>query len=148
MDWGRSAQGSASQEAGGDPPGDSAARRPWWRRAWLAAAAVALSQVALSAQSLTVAWDPNPEPDVTGYVVSMRDAASGRVRRDDVGARTSWVAAPLPPGVTFCFTVEAYNASGLFSAPSAEACGAASGPASAPGCATCTSSRFSSLCCW
>lgn len=79
----------------------------------------------VTAQSLTVAWDPNPEPDLAGYVVSMRRVPAGPVQRNDVGLQTSWVATAIDSGSSYCFIVEAYNTSGLFSAPSTEVCGAA-----------------------
>lgn len=91
---------------------------------------MATAPVSLAAQSsLTVAWDPNPEPDLAGYVVSMRSVPAGTARRVDVGRQTSWVASPVAPGLTYCFTVEAYNTSGMVSAPSDEACGGAGTPA-------------------
>lgn len=88
-------------------------------------AALALPAVC-AAQGLTVAWDPNTEPDLAGYIVTMTDALGGE-RRTDVGVRTSWSASGLAGG-TYCFTVQAYNQSGLASLPSNQACGTVEGP--------------------
>lgn len=96
-----------------------AGRRRWLLPVVLAALAV---PVATGAQTLTVSWDPNRETDIAGYLVAMREVPSGVTRRVDVGLRTTWPTPPLAAGGLYCFAVQAYNTSGLSSAPSAEVC--------------------------
>jgi len=72
-----------------------------------------------AATSVTIAWDPNPEPEVTGYLVlygTQPGVYSGRV---DVGVRTECTLLSIPEG-TYYITVEAYTADGIISAPAAE----------------------------
>ncbi len=83
-----------------------------------------------AAHALTLAWDPNQERDLAGYIVTTTDPAGGD-RRTDVGPVTTWTAAGLDAGVTYCFSVQAYNASGLASPPSNAVCATTDGsPAS------------------
>lgn len=71
-------------------------------------------------QPLTVAWDPNPEPDVVGYYVSYGTSAGQYLHRFDVGLRTSFSFYGLPAGRPFYFSVQAYNRAGLVSPRSTE----------------------------
>ena len=71
---------------------------------------------AAAAQSVTVEWDPNPEPDVAGYLVSVGLTPGAAVRTVDVGDVTSWYfPRPVRSG-TYYFRVQAYNTAGLVSA--------------------------------
>jgi hypothetical protein len=73
-----------------------------------------------SAASIAIAWDRNPEPDVTGYVV-LYGTASGRFDSIvDVGGGTTWTLADAVAGRTYYFRVQAYNADGLKSELSSE----------------------------
>jgi len=71
-------------------------------------------------QSVTLAWDPNPESDVAGYRLLYRDATSEQVKVIDVGAETIVTVPDLREGRTYMFAVTAYNAAGLESLPSGE----------------------------
>src|SRR3954454_5259372 len=77
----------------------------------------------VSAATLTLAWDKNKEPQVTGYIVLV-GAVSGRADQEiDVGATTSWTFATPAIGTTYFFRVVAYTSSGLRSVPSNEVSG-------------------------
>ncbi len=68
----------------------------------------------------TLAWDPNAEPDIAGYVVSWGTQSGAYTALVDVGNRTSWTIHNLQVGRAYYFVVQAYNRSGLYSAYSAE----------------------------
>ena len=66
-----------------------------------------------AAQSITIAWDPNTEPDVAGYMVhygTTPDRYDGIV---DVGPQTTWQLLQTAPGNTYYFRVLAYTLTGL-----------------------------------
>ena len=70
-----------------------------------------------AASGITLAWDPNPEPDVTGYVVSMGTNDGGPYsQRWPVAGRlnTQLVVSNLVPG-RYYFVAQAVNASNLVS---------------------------------
>jgi hypothetical protein len=87
---------------------------------------------ALAAQPVTVEWDPNPEPDIAGYVVLVGRASGATDDRIDVGTRTSWTSSSLQPGTTYFFRVLAYNTAGTFSLPSREVSTTVAVPAPPP----------------
>ena len=76
-----------------------------------------LAASAAAQETVTLVWDPNPEPDVTGYVVYAGTQPGVYTASQDVGLQTQRVMT-LQPG-TYYFVVRAYNAAGL-SDPSAE----------------------------
>lgn len=89
------------------------------------------------AGSVTVAWDPNVESDLAGYIVSWGTQPGLYTQSRDVG---NVVAAPvdeLASGTRYYFAVQAYNTSGLTSAYSEEV--TALVPAAAPVAPTVTS---------
>jgi hypothetical protein len=69
---------------------------------------------------VTLQWDPNPENDLAGYRVHMGLASGYRHESRDVGLTTIFVWNGLVDGVTYYFTVTAYNRVGLESGPSNE----------------------------
>jgi len=74
---------------------------------------------AAAAATIIVAWDPNPEPDIAGYVVSYGTASGSYT--NSVAVNQTWQAiSGLGDGTTYYFVVRAYNTSGQYSAPSAE----------------------------
>ena len=83
-----------------------------------AAALLIFLQGTVSAQ--TVAWDPNPEPEVAGYRVYIGTQSKTYTRQVDVGRNTSH----RPTGVDWSrpvyFAVQAYTSSGLSSPLSTE----------------------------
>jgi hypothetical protein len=62
---------------------------------------------------VSIAWDPNPEPEVVGYKVYAGRASRTYDYVIDAGPETAMRVAPLESGVRFFFAVTAYNAAGL-----------------------------------
>jgi hypothetical protein len=84
------------------------------------------------ASSLTIAWDPSVDPEVTGYVVLYGTQSGIYTTRLDAGGRTSQQVSGLTDGVTYYFAVEAYDTRGLFSVPSQELSGMTGLPSASP----------------
>ena len=74
--------------------------------------------VVASAQTLT--WDPNTEPDIAGYVVSVGTQSGVYTSSVDVGNQTSYPITGLDPTLNHYFVVRAYNSQGLYSSYSKE----------------------------
>ena len=72
------------------------------------------------AQAQTLTWDPNHEPDISGYVVSVGTQSGVYSSNVDVGSQTSYPLTNLDPTQNYFFAVRAYNSEGLFSAYSSE----------------------------
>lgn len=82
----------------------------------LLSAAPAFAQI-----SVTVAWDRNSEPEVTGYAVYWGTQSGAYTSGSaDVGSNTQYMVNGLDPDRRWYFVVRAYTADGLFSAPSTE----------------------------
>ena len=81
------------------------------------------------AATVTLAWDPNPEPNIAGYIVSYGTSPGSYSTSVDVGKVTTW-AVSLTPGARYYFAAQAYNTSGLRSGYSTEV--SANIPANAP----------------
>jgi hypothetical protein len=90
-----------------------------WVSLWLFLLVIAAP---VEAASVTLAWDPNPEPDVTGYVLLYGTKPGVYTGQVDVGNRTQYTLLSLQEG-TYYFVVKAYNADGLVSSPSQEVSG-------------------------
>jgi hypothetical protein len=84
------------------------------RRWWCALAILALLDAApMRAQSVTLAWDANTEPDLAGYVVQVATKAGGPyVDRLNTTA-TSGIVDALSRGTTYYFVVRAIDTLGL-----------------------------------
>lgn len=80
----------------------------------------------VEAATLTLRWDPNPQP-VMGYRVSWGTRSGQYTSTSDVGANTSFHFEEPTPPTHYYFIVRAYDADGIESAPSAEV---STGPAS------------------
>ncbi len=78
-----------------------------------AAALLLVLQGTASAQ--TVAWDPNPEPDVAGYRVYIGTQSKTYTKQVDVGDSTSHTPTGLDWSKPLFFAVQAYTESGLSS---------------------------------
>ena len=76
--------------------------------AWLALTLVEL----VLAESAVLAWDANPEPDIAGYVLSYRPVLAPEAQTIDVTDGVETPVTDLEPGVTYQFSVHAYNTSG------------------------------------
>src|SRR5688572_32294624 len=85
-------------------------------KAWSTAAAVAIFSLALEGsaaaqtQSLTLAWDANPETFVAGFIVYVGPASGTYDEQFDVGNRQSFVYDRVISGRAYFFAVAAYSA--------------------------------------
>jgi len=64
-------------------------------------------------QSVTLAWDPNPEPDVSGYKIHYGNASRNYPYSTNVGNVTTATVYGLQEGLVYFFAVTAHNTSGL-----------------------------------
>ena len=87
------------------------------------------ASVAAAQGTLTVAWDPSPDPNVAGYIVEIVDASGGSLSTYDAQDSTGAVLTGLVPGSTYHVVARAYSQHGQLS----EKSGVASGIASIPG---------------
>jgi hypothetical protein len=71
-----------------------------------------------SAQTVTLAWDPNPAPDIAGYRLYRGTTSGVYTNETEVGNATTASVSNLVAQTTYFFAVTAYNTSGLESAPS------------------------------
>lgn len=78
------------------------------------------ASISLSAASVTVSWDPNPEPDVTEYRVYIGTASRDYGRVQSAGSSTTSIVENLNPGTTYFIAVTAVNDSGMQSDYSVE----------------------------
>lgn len=76
--------------------------------------------VANAAQSVTLAWDPSPDPSATGYHLYYGTGSRAYSGRVDAGAATMASVNNLSSGQTYFFAVAAYNQMGIESEMSAE----------------------------
>lgn len=78
-----------------------------------------IPQCAPAAQaSVGLQWDPNPEPDLTGYNVYQRDSNGVFQLVQAVGLTTATTVTGLEEGGTYAWTVTALNSAGRESEPS------------------------------
>ncbi len=76
--------------------------------------------LAQAGESVTLAWDPNFEPDIAGYIVRYGTSSRNYTDTIDPGNVTSTTLTDLTPGSTYFFVVTAYNTDALESLPSNE----------------------------
>src|SRR5687768_3866738 len=69
-----------------------------------------LSPAVVSADSVTLAWDPSPE--ATGYTVRWGTALGSYPNSANAGSTTSFVITGLIAGATYWTVVQAYNSAG------------------------------------
>lgn len=104
-----------------DPSKPSGGRQSPRNSQWQARIRLALAITTLSAaistlradQSVTLAWDPNPEPDVSGYLVYYGTASRNYPSSTNVGNVTTATVYGLQEGRSYYFAVTAKNTSGL-----------------------------------
>jgi len=72
-----------------------------------------LSWSAAGEQSVILAWDPNAEPELAGYIVYYGDASRHYTNSIDVGNATQYTVLGLQEGQGYYFAVSAYDASRL-----------------------------------
>src|ERR1700686_1224863 len=73
----------------------------------------------LDAATVTATWDPNPESDIAGYLLSYGTQSGVYSTTVNVGNVTTW-SLTLTAGQTYYFAAQAVNTSGLTSPYSAE----------------------------
>ena len=72
------------------------------------------------AESVDLAWNNNPEPDIAGYRVLIGASSGQYTQSSDTGAAVTAHISDLEVGTTYYFAVSAYNTSGAESLPSDE----------------------------
>lgn len=82
------------------------------------------------AASVTLRWDANTEPNLSGYEVSIGTTSGRYSRVVPVGMTTLWTFRDGTPNVTYYFAIQAVNTAGVRSELSAEV--SATYPADAP----------------
>lgn len=100
-------------------------RRPWSGARVIPALLMLLLIGTAEAEAgrITLAWDPSPEPDVAGYIVSYGTSPGQHTTFVDVGNVTSYEILGLTNGVTYYLGVRAYSVDLLQSEVSAEVSG-------------------------
>lgn len=78
----------------------------------LLTAVLSLLMTTAHAAQITVAWDANSDPAVTGYRVHYGTAPGNYTSHIDVGNATSCVISGLLEGITYYFSATAYDGSG------------------------------------
>lgn len=63
--------------------------------------------------SVTIAWDPNTEPDLAGYKVYWSTTSGSYDHSADAGAATEYTVPDLEIGQTYYFAVTAYDSEGM-----------------------------------
>ena len=96
-------------------------RGPAFRSVRLAMLLVVAAGVPASAGEIRLAWDPNPESEVAGYLLMARkEGETTYSTRIDVGLSTTHTFSELQEGAAYYFSVAAYAASGARSAAAPE----------------------------
>ena len=90
------------------------------RRLCLISVLLLMSPAFAEASTVTVAWDPNKELDVAGYLVYFGTQSGNYAGYVDVGLATTALMNAADSKATYYFAVAAYSRSGLRSALSAE----------------------------
>lgn len=62
--------------------------------------------------AVTLAWDPNPEADIAGYIISYGTSSRQYTTSVDVGDTTSFLFAQPDPAKVYFLAVQAYNTAG------------------------------------
>ena len=91
----------------------------FWSATLIAALVVIGSRVCPS-QTVTVAWDPNTEPDLAGYYLWLGVASGVYTQMLDVQNQTTMTLSDLEQGTEYFFAVSAYNTAGQTSLLSSE----------------------------
>jgi len=82
----------------------------------------------VAADTLSLMWDANPEPAVTGYIVHVGTQPGAYTQHIDVGPFTGYAFTTALAGQQYCFAVTAYVAGPLEGPPSNEVCGYSNRP--------------------
>jgi hypothetical protein len=81
-----------------------------------------------AADTINLAWDSNPEPQVVGYIVHVGTQSSTYTQHIDVGPATTWAFVSAVAGQQYCFAVSAYFAGPEEGPKSSEVCGFSNAP--------------------
>jgi hypothetical protein len=81
-----------------------------------------------SADTINVMWDPNPEPDLAGYIVYVGTQPGTYTQTIDVGLTTGFSYTTAVAGQRYCFAVTAYVDGPIESPRSTEVCGFSNAP--------------------
>src|SRR5262245_1626675 len=98
-------------------------RRGDWKRRWTLLSLLCLGPLSCtnaSSQNVSLAWDPNSEPDLAGYIVYYGNASGQYTNSSRLANTTNTTVSGLQQGGTYYFAVTAYNDQGLESDPSNE----------------------------
>jgi hypothetical protein len=76
-----------------------------------------------SADTMVLSWDPNPEPEVVGYILHVGTQSGWYTQRLDAGMATSFAWSEATAGQQYCFALSAYFAGYLEGPLSSEVCG-------------------------
>jgi hypothetical protein len=100
-----------------------------------------------SADTLSLMWDPNSEPDVIGYKVHVGTQPGTYTQHIDVGPATTWSLTSAVAGQQYCFAVTAYVSASLEGPRSNEICAYSNWPPSLtdPGAQSATVGQADSL---
>ena len=82
------------------------------RAALTALVFVCLSVGSAEAEPVTLAWDPNTEPDLGGYLLSYGTASGQYTTTIDLGNLTSYVFSTPNPAQRYYVALRAYNTAG------------------------------------
>ena len=77
---------------------------------WCVVVVLGLARSAGAQEQVKLAWDPSPDPDVVGYLVSWGTGEGQYTTSVDVGTRTDWTISGLDAIQRYYFTVQAYDA--------------------------------------
>ncbi len=88
--------------------------------------------MAVSAASLTLAWNPPSDSSVVGYVLTYGTQSGVYINELNVGSTAQATVNDLTGGVVYYFVVRSYDATGVRSAPSNEVAVAPAVPAATP----------------
>ena len=72
---------------------------------------------AFAQETISLAWDPSPDPEVTGYLLSWGTRVGQYPNSVDVGAQTTWTLTGLTRDQRYYFIVQAYDAERSLSEP-------------------------------
>jgi hypothetical protein len=81
-----------------------------------------------AADTITIMWDANSEPQITGYVVYVGTQPGTYSQQVDVGPSTGYSFSTAAPGQQYCFAVSAYFAGPVEGPRSTEVCGYSNRP--------------------
>ena len=89
-------------------------------KTWMFAVTLVAWSMPAAAASLSIAWDPNPEPNVSGYLLHYGIEPGVYSDVIDVGSRTSFTIPDLAVGRRYYVAVKAYTGDGVSSTFSTE----------------------------